>query len=117
MVLTFTATSDPDDAKAFGYNVRYSTGTDFAGATNIDRWRIPRPKAPGAAQKVLIEGLTPGTAYNFWVQAYDRMGNATVTPATVAFTVPAAVATPVLADGWASLRPIRPARRCGPSAP
>jgi hypothetical protein len=99
VTLSFTAPSDPDDAKAFGYNVRYSTGTNFATATDVARWRIPRPRVPGAQNQVLIEGLTAGTTYNFWVQAYDKMGNATVTPASVAFAVPAAVTTPTLADG------------------
>lgn len=100
VILSFTAPTDPDDAgnKAFGYNVKYSTGTDFNSATAVDRWRIARPKAPGAGQRVLIEGLTPGTAYNFFVQAYDRMGNNSPV-ASVAFTLPATVATPTLADG------------------
>ncbi len=96
--LSFTAASDPDDAKAFGYTVRYSTGSDFSAATNVDRWRIPRPKGPGASQKLLIEGLTAGTAYTFFVQAYDGVGNAGPV-ASVPFTLPAAVATPTLADG------------------
>ncbi|MDA0578593.1 MAG: hypothetical protein O3B24_10905, partial [Verrucomicrobia bacterium] len=48
VVLSFTAPADPDDGKAFGYNVRYATRGNFAGATNLARWRIPRPSAPGA---------------------------------------------------------------------
>ncbi len=99
--LSFTAPSDPDDAKAFGYTVRYSTSSNFSAATSVDRWRIPRPKAPGASQKMLIEGLTAGTAYYFFVQAYDAVGNA-ATPASIQFTLPAAVATPVLANGGLS---------------
>ncbi len=98
--VSFTAPSDPDDTgnKAFGYTVKYSTGTDFNAATAVDRWRIPRPGVPGASQKVLIEGLTAGTAYNFFVQAYDRMGN-TSPVISVNFALPATVATPTLADG------------------
>ena len=66
-------------------HVRYSTGGDFAEATDVDRWRIPRPKAPGTGQRVLIEGLTPGRTYTFFVQAYDE----SATPATSgAWTLP-----------------------------
>ncbi|HEX2924570.1 MAG TPA: fibronectin type III domain-containing protein, partial [Chloroflexota bacterium] len=96
--LSFTAPSDPDDAKAFGYTVRYSTASDFSAATDVARWRIPRPKTPAAPQKMLIEGLTPGTSYYFFVQAYDAVGNAG-TVASVQYVLPAAVTTPVLANG------------------
>ena len=96
--LSFTAPSDVDDAKAFGYTVRYSTAGDFSTATDVARWRIPRPKAPGASQKMLIEGLTAGTSYNFFIQAYDAVGNAGAV-AGVSYTLPAAVSTPVLANG------------------
>lgn len=96
--LQFTAPSDPDNAKAFGYHVRYSTGTVFATATDAERWRIPRPGVPGTVQRVLLEHLAPGTNYAFFVQAYDAVGN-TGTPTMVRFTLPTPAFVPVLADG------------------
>ena len=98
VVLKFNAGSDPQAAKAFGYTVRYSGTNDFATATNVARWRIPRPKVPGTLQRVLLEDLTPGAAYYFFVQAYDAAGNGSVVQ-TVAFTLPAAIPTPALPDG------------------
>lgn len=89
VVLRFTAPSIPDEPKALGYTVRYATGSDFATATNLDRWRIVRPKAPGIQQQVLIENLTPGENYTFFVQAYDRANN-TSPVHSVAFTLPPA---------------------------
>ncbi len=47
---------------------------------------------------MLIENLTPGTTYNFFVQAYDAAGNGS-TVQSVSFAVPATVPTPTLADG------------------
>jgi hypothetical protein len=97
-VLRFLAPSDPEAPKAFGYTVRYSLGTDFAGATDVARWRIPRPAAPGTAQRVLIENLAPGATYTFFVQAYDAAGNGG-TVQSVSLTMPAAWTTPVIPDG------------------
>jgi hypothetical protein len=97
-VLSFTAPSDPEDGKAFGYNVRYTTGTVFATATGLARWRIPRPCAPGTAQSLLIENLSPGATYTFFVQSYDSVSNAGP-PASVVRAMPAAVAAPTLPDG------------------
>jgi hypothetical protein len=97
-VLRFSAPADPEEGKAFGYNARSATAGDFAGAVPLDRWRIPRPRPPGTPQQILIEKLAPGTGYTFFVQAYDSLGNAGA-PASVAFTVPAAVPPPRLADG------------------
>ncbi len=90
VVLTFDAPTDPQAAKAFGYTVRYSQTNDFAGATDLARWRIPRPGVPGAVQRVLIEDLTPYTTYYFFVQAYDAVGNPS-TVATTSLFVPAPV--------------------------
>jgi len=98
VVLHFAAPADPQAPTAFGYTVRYSTGGDFDSATDVARWRIPRPKAPGKAQRVLIEDLSPGTAYTFFVQAYDAAGNGSDIRSVI-FTLPAARPTPVLADG------------------
>ena len=71
---------------------------DFSSETDLERWRIPRPRTPATSQRVLIEGLAPGTAYNFFVQPYDSIGNTGV-PARVTFTVPAPPAPPALVDG------------------
>ena len=97
-VVSFAAPADPDEATAFGYTVRCSLVDDFNGATNVDRWRIPRPASPGAAQKLLIEGLTPGSDYHFFVQAYDRAGNGGPVAGS-AFALPAARPAPTLPDG------------------
>ena len=98
VVLRFTAPSDPDDGRAFGYNVRYATNDVFDTATVVERWRIPRPRAPGAVQRVLLEGLAPGTSYRFFVQAYDAAGTA-VAPASVRFTLPGPAFVPTLGNG------------------
>ena len=98
VVLSFDAPSDPQDGLAFGYDVRFSTGVDFATATKVQRWRIPRPLAVGTGQTVFIEDLDPGETYNFFVQAYDKVGN-TGNVVTTSLTLPAAVGTPALADG------------------
>ena len=98
VVLSFEAPVDPLDGKAFGYDVRYSTGGSFATATKVDRWRIPRPGEPGTTDRLLIEDLTPGDTYNFWVQAYDKVGN-TGNAVMTSLALPGAIATPQLADG------------------
>ena len=98
VVLQFLAPTDPQADKAFGYTIRYSTVNDYAGATDVARWRIPRPKVPGMAQSVLLEGLTPGGTYYFFVRAYDAAGNGGAIQ-SLSFTLPALAATPTLADG------------------
>lgn len=98
VVLQFTAPSDAGDTNAFGYNIRYSTGDVFSAATDVERWRIPRPHPAGALQRVLIERLGPGTNYAFFVQAYDQVGN-TNTPAMIRFTMPPRGFVPVLTGG------------------
>ena len=97
-VVHFAAPADAQDGKAFGYTVRHSTGGDFATATDVARWRIPRPGAAGRPQRVLIEDLTPGATYTFFVQAYDGAGNGSAVQSAT-FTLPAARATPSLVDG------------------
>jgi hypothetical protein len=92
-LLQFTA-----PANALGYTVRYSQGGDFASAADVERWRIPRPKTPGANQKVLIEDLIPGAAYRFFVRAYNAAG-ADGTVASVDFALPAAQTPASLIDG------------------
>ena len=98
VVLHFAAPIDPQAATAFGYTVRYSTSGEFAGATDIGRWRVPRPKVPGIGQRVLIEDLAPGTTYTFFVQTYDDAGNGSDVR-SVTFTLPAARPTPTLISG------------------
>ena len=97
-ILSFAAPTDSQAAKAFGYTIRYGTPSVFASAKDVDRWRIARPSVPGTSQKVLIEGLTPGTTYTFYVQAYDAAGNGG-TVQTTTLKVPAAFATATLANG------------------
>ncbi|WP_028581659.1 glycoside hydrolase domain-containing protein [Desulfogranum japonicum] len=97
-VLRFTAPTDPDDGKAFGYTVRYATYDNFSTATNVERWRIPRPGEAGTTDSLLLEDLNPGTTYYFWVQAYDKVGNSGPVAMTT-LTVPPALATPAFADG------------------
>lgn len=98
VVLRFVAPVDSQAPKAFGYTIRTSSTNNFSGATDVARWRIPRPKTPGSPQSVLLEGLTPGTTAYFFVQAYDAAGNGGPVQ-TIGFTLPATVPTPVLADG------------------
>lgn len=97
VVLNFDAPTDPQAAKAFGYDVRYSIINDFATAVRVDRWRIARPKTPGAPQKVLLEGLTTGNTYYFFVQAYDAAGNGS-TVASTSLSMPF-ISPPTIPDG------------------
>ena len=97
-VLSFGAPSDPDDGKAFGYTVRYATHGDFGTATDVERWRIPRPGSPGGTDRLLIENLDPAETYNFWVQPYDKVGNS-ADAVIASLSLPAAVSTPVFAQG------------------
>lgn len=98
VVLRFVAPADPDHARAFGYTVRYATHDDFDTATPVERWRIPRPGETGTVDQLLIEGLTPGTSYRFWVQAYDKVGNSG-NAVTAQLTLPALKPTPTLGEG------------------
>ena len=99
VVLSFAAPDDPDDGRAFGYTVRYAIHSDFSTATDVERWRIPRPSSCGKTNRLLIEKLAPGTACNFWVQAYDKAGNRG-NPVAVAFTLPAKIPPPTLSKGY-----------------
>ncbi len=96
--LRFQAPEDPEDGRAFGYDVRYSLDDDFHGADPVDRWRIPRPGEAGSMDGLLIENLIPGATYNFWVQSYDKVGNAGPAVMT-SLTLPPAIPDPVLPDG------------------
>jgi hypothetical protein len=101
-VLSWTAPADSGPTgKALGYDVRYSaapiTAGNFAAATQVDRWRIPRPAAAGTAQTLLVEGLTPGTTYYFAMKAYDQAGNKTGL-VTASVTLPAGRTVMPLAD-------------------
>ena len=98
VVARFAAPADVEDGRAFGYDVRFSTGTDFAGATRVERWRIPRPLDTGTLQTVFVENLTPGETYHIFVRPYDHVGNMGDVAMT-SLTLPAASATPALLDG------------------
>ncbi|RJP20862.1 MAG: fibronectin type III domain-containing protein [Candidatus Omnitrophota bacterium] len=76
VILSFTASDDPQAERAFGYTVRVSNSNHVETARDVERWRIPRPAKPGVRQRLLIEGLQPGSEYFFFVQAYDHAGNA-----------------------------------------
>lgn len=98
VVLEFSAPTDPDRTSAFGYAVRYSEADDFVNADQVARWRIPRPSAPGQKQRILLEELSPGQKYYFFVRAYDEAGNAGPLSSTD-FTLTEKATHPVLADG------------------
>ncbi|MCX7012306.1 MAG: hypothetical protein NTW86_07035 [Candidatus Sumerlaeota bacterium] len=97
-VLSFTAPKHPQTPAAFGYTIRVSRSNEFAKATDLARWRIPRPATPGVTQKTLVEGLTPGEEYHFFVLAYDQVDNKSPI-AHVALRLPEARSAPELADG------------------
>ncbi len=59
---------------------------------------MPHAGKPGTTDRLLIENLTPGTAYNFWVQAYDKAGNAG-NETMASLTLPQTIPTPSLTDG------------------
>ncbi|WP_163337328.1 fibronectin type III domain-containing protein [Desulfopila sp. IMCC35008] len=100
MVVSFTAPSNPDGSRVFGYNVRYGTDGDFTAATEVERWRIPRPGQPGSVDRLLLENLTPQGTYSVWVQAYDELGN-TSTPVAATVELPAEATSPVfLSSGY-----------------
>lgn len=100
IVITFNAPTDSEAATAFGYNVKYYPNNNFASAYTLPRWRIPRPKAPGTSQSILLEAtnIVPGMTYYVWVQPYDAAGN-TGPVVSTSISVPADIATPTLATG------------------
>ena len=98
VILDFTAPEDIGEGRAFGYRVRYATHGDFNAATDVARWRIPRPGEPGTTDNVFIEDLQPGGTYQFWVQAYDCVGN-TGNPVMTSLTLPASIEVPSLTHG------------------
>jgi len=103
VLLTWIAPTDSGPkGKAFGYDVRYSrspiTESNFADATPVPRWQIPRPAEPGKLQRMLVQGLTPNTTYWFAIRAYDQAGN--VTPiVTTSLTLPPEKSVEQFADG------------------
>jgi len=98
VLLRWIAPSDPGADRAFGYDVQMGDSPDPAAGSPVARWRIPRPADPGEEQKVLVEGLEPGSGWFFFIRAYDRTGN--LSPlATASLTLPLAQPKPVLPDG------------------
>ena len=82
VLLSWTAPTDGGaTGRALGYDVRYSlsaiTEGNFAAATPVARWRIPRPIEAGLSQSMLVEDLTPGSTYYLAIRAYDQAGNTT----------------------------------------
>jgi hypothetical protein len=98
VVLSFTAPVDTEDGRAFGYDVRYATHSDFSTATKVERWRIPRPGQPGTRDRLIIENLAPESTYQFWVQAYDKVGNDSSAVRTT-LVLPEMQDNPAFADG------------------
>lgn len=98
VVLSMTAPDDPEDIHAFGYDIRYGTTNNFEVATEVERWRIPRPGNPGSTNRLLLENLQPGDQYYFWVRSYDKVGNLSKSKQT-SLTLPAALATPQFETG------------------
>ncbi len=97
VVVSFIAPVDSESSRAFGYNVKYGTGGDFNTATEVERWRIPRPGHPGSVDRLLLENLIPATTYSIWVQAYDELGNSS-NPAIATIQLPVALTNPALQD-------------------
>ena len=97
-IVSFEAPLDPQDGLAFGYELRHSLTGDFATATPVAHWRIPRPLAAGLRQEVLLEDLTPGVVHHFFIRAYDKAGNASGV-ATALLQLQAALADPEFQDG------------------
>ena len=95
-VISFSAPAAAGGGKAFGYTVLYGVGGDYASAVPVERWRVPRPGAPGSIDRLLLENLTPDMTYTFWVEAYDGLGRRS-TPAVATLHLPAASAVPLLA--------------------
>ncbi|HUW85054.1 MAG TPA: thrombospondin type 3 repeat-containing protein [Phycisphaerae bacterium] len=101
-MLSWTAPSNfSSTGRAFGYDVRISASpideANFASATQVDRWRIPRPMTPGRTQKMLLDGLDPGGTYYFGIRAYDNAGNNCAVAAT-SLTLPAPQSVTSFAD-------------------
>lgn len=102
VLLSFAAPTDSGPkAKAFGYDVRYSLSPidagNFAAATQVPRWRIPRPQAAGTVQKMVVTDLVPGSTCYFALRAYDQAGNATAV-VTTSLTLPATQSVVPFAD-------------------
>ncbi len=78
ITLSWTAPSDDHDAKAAGYDVRYSTSAitndaTFAAATQVSG--VAAPASPGLPEQLVVTGLTRGTLYYFAVKSYDSQAS------------------------------------------
>jgi len=101
-MLSWTAPSNfSATGRAFGYDVRFSASpidqANFASATQVDRWRIPRPITAGRTQQMVVPGLDAGAMYYFGIRAYDNAGN-NCAVATTSLTLPAAQSVRLFAD-------------------
>jgi predicted CxxxxCH...CXXCH cytochrome family protein len=80
VLLTWTAPGDDGqlDGTVYRYDVRWSTApiddANFASANPAGK--PPIPQRQGRAQRMVVDGLTPGQNYYFAVRAYDEAGNA-----------------------------------------
>jgi len=103
VLLSWVAPTDSGPkGKAFGYDIRYAgspiTEGNFADATPVPRWQIPRPIKPGQTQMMVVRDLVPGATYYFGLRAYDQAGNATAI-ATTSLTLPPAQGVRLFEDG------------------
>ncbi|MFH1070076.1 MAG: hypothetical protein V1794_10705 [Candidatus Glassbacteria bacterium] len=78
--LTFTAPADDGAAggPVLGYDVHWGAGpldeSDWARASRLPLWSLPRPVAPAGRQEMRVMGLAPGH-YFLAVRAVDEAGN------------------------------------------
>lgn len=84
----FSAPADDGGAGIDGYQVQYSTASNFASATTIN-----------SGGTSTVTGLTPGTTYYFRSRAHNAVGwggwSSTSSGATLAVTAPALTVTPL----------------------
>ena len=96
VLLAWSAPKGGGSERAFSYRFTVADGDDpDSAAIEVERWRIPRPEAPGQAQRLLLEGLTPGRTYRFTAWARNRLGAASA-PAVTTLVLPPAAPAPRL---------------------
>ncbi|MBU1909610.1 MAG: fibronectin type III domain-containing protein [Verrucomicrobia bacterium] len=96
VVLEWTAPGDDGPVgRAFRYDVRFAPApATFEKAASAPPHQVPWPAAAGAAERMILHGLKPDTAYTFFVRALDEGGTpgpvaetTTKTPARLSFPV------------------------------
>jgi chitodextrinase len=99
VTFAWTAPGDPPHGTAVaGYEARlWTAGGAWETGTEVPS--MPEPAAPGSAQTVTVEGLSPAACYEFAVRTRDLAGNACTTPPVAACTAP----LPADSDGPATV--------------